>query len=266
MAAAEMATSGAMAAAVRSGPAHWLRAYLLMTRRELTTMRMLFVLVVFVQVVIGAGFIVGFGLLLGEEVPPIVTMYLSTGVPTVTLITVGMVLGPQLIGNQKIAGTYDFMWSLPVPRTAAAAGWFTVSAAIAIPGMIVAVLAAWWRFDLDLALSPTIVPAVLLVLLTGTIIGFAMAHAISNPMVTLLITQVLIFFILGFSPISFPAEQLPNWLAAAHRVLPFAHMANVVRDELADGLTTGVGMSYAVLSAWAAAALLAATPSLGRRG
>lgn len=152
------------------------------------------------------------------------------------------------------------------PLTAAAASWFTVSAAIAIPGMIVAILAAWWRFDLDLTISPPIVPAVGLVLLTGTIIGFAMAHAIPNPMVTLLITQVLIFFILGFSPISFPVEQLPGWLGSAHQALSFAHMANIVRDGLTDGLTTDAGTSYVILGLWAIGAVIVAALTLGRRG
>ena len=35
-----------------------------------------------------------------------------------------------------------------------------------------------------------------------------------------------------FSPINFPADRLPEWLRAIHRVLPFESMARVVRDTL----------------------------------
>ncbi len=43
-----------------------------------------------------------------------------------------------------------------------------------------------------------------------------------------------------FSPIAFPIENFPGWLAAAHRVLPFWHMANVVRALLTQGLVDAV--------------------------
>ena len=36
-----------------------------------------------------------------------------------------------------------------------------------------------------------------------------------------LIANALVFFVLLFSPIVFPASQLPGWLYDLHRVLPF---------------------------------------------
>jgi hypothetical protein len=44
--------------------------------------------------------------------------------------------------------------------------------------------------------------------------GFGLAHAISDPRVTNLIGNVLIFFVLLFSPIIVPITQFPSWLAA----------------------------------------------------
>ena len=92
----------------------------------------------------------------------------------VTLITVGLVLGPQLVGNQKTADTYDFLWSLPVPRTTQAAAWTTVNAVIALPGMLAALLIADWRYDIPLHVSPSIVPAVLLTIVTATMVGLCL--------------------------------------------------------------------------------------------
>ena len=86
-----------------------------------------------------AGLIIGFGLLIGE-IPPTAALYLATGVTVISMITIGFVLAPQLIAQQKIAGTYEYLWSLPVPRTTSVAASLTVNTLIAVPGMVVALL------------------------------------------------------------------------------------------------------------------------------
>ena len=183
-----------------------------MTRWEIDNLRIIMPLIIALQIIIGGGFALGIGLFF-DAIPARNALYLSTGVAVVTLITVGIVLGPQLVGNQKVAGTYDFMWSLPVPRTTQAAAWLTVNAIIALPGMVAALVIANWRYDLQLVVSPGIIPAVLLTIVTATMIGYAFAHAIPKPMVTQMITQLLIFVILGFAPINFPPENLlTGWL------------------------------------------------------
>lgn len=250
--------------AIKRGSRHWMRSFAVMTRWELGSLRMLLPLVVAIQIVIGGGFALGIGLLF-ENIPTRNALYLSTGVAVVTLITVGFVLGPQLVANHKMAGTYDFMWSLPVPRTSQAAAWVAVNGLIAVPGMIAALLIADWRYDLPLRLSPSIIPAVLLTIVAATMIGYAFAHAIAKPMITQLITQLLIFMILGFAPINFPPENLPGWLADLNLWLPFYHMAVVMRDSLTEALVTQVGRSYLVLAAYTAASVAIAGWVVGRR-
>jgi ABC-2 type transport system permease protein len=85
-------------------------------------------------------------------------------------------------------------------------------------------------------------------------------------MITVAITQLLIFVIIGFAPINFPAEQLPGWLAALHRWLPLAPMADTVRAGLTQGVVEGLARSYLVLGAWAVAAVGVTAATLGRRG
>lgn len=235
-----------------------------MTRWEFGSLRMLLPLIVAIQVVTGGGFALGVGLLYAD-MPMRSALYLSTGVAVVTLITVGLVLGPQLVAQHKLAGTYDFMWSLPVPRTTQAAAWVAVNSVIALPGMAAAVLIAGLRFDLDLRLSWSIVPAVFLTIVGATMIGYAFAHALRKPMVTQLITQLLIFVILGFAPINFPPENLPGWLADLNLFLPFHHMANVIRAGLSEGLVSGVATSYLVLGGYTVASVAVASRVLGRR-
>lgn len=252
-------------APVRTGTAHWVQSYLMMTRWELGSLRLLLPLIIALQIVIGGGFALGIGLFF-DEMPVRNALFLATGVGVVTLITVGLVLGPQLVGNHKVAGTYDFLWSLPVPRTTQAAAWLTVNSIIALPGMVAALVIADWRYDLTFEVSWAIVPAVLLTITTATLVGYAFAHAIPKPMITQMITQLLIFMILGFSPINFPPENLPDWLVSVNQWLPFQHMAAVIRAALTDGLVDNVGTSYLILAVYTLASALVAAWVIGRRG
>jgi ABC-2 type transport system permease protein len=236
----------------------------MMTRWELSSLRLLLPLIIALQIVIGGGFALGIGLFF-DEIPVRNALFLATGVSVVTLITVGLVLGPQLVGNHKVAGTYEFLWSLPVPRTTQTAAWLTVNSVIAIPGMVAALVVSDWRYDLALEVSWTVIPAVLLTIGTATMVGYAFAHAIPKPMVTQMITQLLIFVILGFSPINFPPENLPDWLVSVNQWLPFQHMAAVIRDSLTSGLVEDVVGSYVMLGAYAVASALVSAWVIGRR-
>ena len=250
---------------LRGGLEYWWRSYRMMLRWEMTSLRLVLPVTIMVQILSGAGFVLALGIFFGQ-VPPRAALFVSTGVLVLTLVTIGLVLGPQLIAQQKAEQTYEFLWSLPVPRTTAALAWVTTNLILGLPGMAVALGVALLRYDLDLHVSPAIVPAVLLTLFTGTMIGYAMAHALGNPMLIAALTQLLIFIILGFSPINFPAEQLPDWLAALHRWLPLAPMADTVRAGLTVGVVEDVTRSYLVLGAWAAASVGVTAAVLGRRG
>lgn len=264
MTAVELAQTGSLPQK-RKGAIHWWRSYTAMLRWEITNMRLLLPITILVQAISGAGIVLGFGLLI-PAMEPATAKYLSTGAVVVTLILVGLVLGPQLVAQQRMSGSYDFMWSLPVPRTASSAAWLSLNTLIAVPGMVAALVAAALRYDIAFDINPGVVPAVLFTLITGTLLGYAIAHAIPNPEVTMVVSQVMIFVIFGFSPISFPAENLPGWIAGLHRYLPFEHMANTVRGSLVDGLATDIGHSYLVLSVWAVLATTITAAVLGRRG
>ena len=82
----------------------------------------------------------------------------------------------------------------------------------------------------------------------ATSVGYTQGHA-SHPLVSNLIGNVTIFFVLLFTPIVYPIEQQPDWLATLQPGLPFHHMAIVIRDSLSAGLVSDVGTSYLVLGA-----------------
>ncbi len=58
-------------------------------------------------------------------------------------------------------------------------------------------------------------PATLLVSLTAAAVGYGMASLL-KPTLAMLMTQVLVFVILLFTPVSYPADRMPAWLQAAH--------------------------------------------------
>src|SRR5690606_7796764 len=157
------------------------------------------------------------------------------------------------VGEQRLSGSFDFVWSLPVPRSAQICAMFALYTLLSMPGMVLALVVAAWRFSVPLEVSWLLVPAVLLAALMAVAVGAGMAFAITHPMVTNLISNALIFVVLLFTPIVYPASNLPDWLQTTHEVLPFAHMATVIRAGLTEGVVTDVGTSFLVLGAWALA-------------
>jgi ABC-2 type transport system permease protein len=110
-----------------------------------------------------------------------------------------------------------------------------------------------------------IVPAVLLTSFAGTMLGYALAHAVSRPMVTQLISQMLVFIIFGFVPILYPISQMPSWLADLNWWFPFRHMAVVIRAALTSSADPTVPTAYAVIGVWTIIAAGLAGWMLGRR-
>jgi ABC-2 type transport system permease protein len=96
-------------------------------------------------------------------------------------------------------------------------------------------------------------------------VGFGMALAIGNPLVTNLITNTLTFVVLLFPPIVFPLSHLPAWLSPVHRALPFYNMAEVIRAGLTTGILTDLTRSYLVLLGWTAAGWIMTAWVVGRR-
>jgi ABC-2 type transport system permease protein len=232
---------------------HWLRSYGLLLRWTVLRLRSSLPFFLIVQTLLSIGVVLGFSFL----VPPddrVTALYVATGAPTVALITVGMVLAPQMVAQQKFRGLFDYQRAMPVPRLAMLAADATVWIVLALPGTVGALLVAMARFDLSLTVSPLVVPAGLLVALVAVSVGYGLAYA-TRPEITGILTNVIIIVALMFSPINYPADRLPGWLAAAHQWLPFQYMAQAMRETL-DVPAGGVpAMPFAVLAAWGVAGL-----------
>ncbi len=249
---------------VRSGSSYWLGSYRSMLRFELINMRTFLAFALVIQILTGAGMAFLYGFYIGE-MPATARMFIVTGIPALALVPIGLVMVPASIMMHKIRDTYDFVWSLPVPRMTSAAATFTVFTALAIPGTAIALIVADLYYDVTLVWSWALIPAVLLTSLMATSVGFAMAHAIPEPRFTNLFTNIVMFMAMLFAPIVVPIAQFPEWWASVHRVLPFYHMAQIIRASLSNGLVESVGTSWAVLTTWTVGAWLLAGWVVGRR-
>ena len=237
---------------LRHGFANWWRSFALMLRLEYIGTRQFAAVIVVVQFMMGAGMAVMYGFFY-PEITPTTALFITTGIPVLAIVPMGFVIVPGGIGEQRMSGSFDFIWSLPVPRSSQVAAMFTMYTSLALPGTVLALLVAMWRYGVDLTVSPLIVPAVLLAALMSVSVGIGMAMAITNPMITNLIANALIFVVMLFTPIVYPASNLPLWLMRVHEVLPFHHMTVVIRSGLTEGLVTGTTTSFLVLGAWAVA-------------
>lgn len=253
-----------LARTTRSGPGYWLSSLGSMFRFDLARARQWAAMMVVIQVFMGVGMALVYGFFY-PRVSHQTALLITTATPTLALIPLGFVLVPASIGQQKLEGTFDFTWSLPVPRSAQAASTFLLFTLLSLPGAALALVASAWHYRVTLSISPQLLPAVLLCAVMAVSVGFGMALVIANPIVTNLITNALMFVVLLFSPIVFPPSQLPGWLFGIDRALPFYNMAQVIRAGLTTGLVTGLGTAYLILSGWTVAGWAMTAWVVGRR-
>lgn len=235
-----------------------------MLRWSLASTGAMLPLIVVVQAVLAAGIIIGFGFLI-PDITPESALFLSSGAPTILLLTIGLVIVPQGISRAKAAGAFDYQRALPVARPLLLVVDLVVWALIALPGVAVGLLVAWLRYDIAFAFDwPLLIVASLLVTTMATAVGYAIAVSL-QPMLAQMVSQVLVFFVLLFSPITFPAGQLPSWFQTLHAALPIQPAADLMRAGIASDAFAAGGRDLLVLVLWTALGLLVTTRALVRR-
>lgn len=248
-------------APVRTGT---LTGFLALMRWSLASTGAMLPLIVVIQAMLAAGIILGFGFVIGD-ITPQAALFLSTGAPTILLLTIGLVIVPQGVSRARASGAFDYQRALPVARPLLMIVDLVVWALIALPGVAVGLLVARLRFDLSFSFDwPLLVLASLLVTTMATAVGYAIAVSMP-PMPAQMLSQVLVFFVLLFSPITFPLEQLPQWFQMLHDVLPIRPAADLLRAGIASESFTAELRDLLVLVAWTALGLVVTARALMRR-
>jgi ABC-2 type transport system permease protein len=216
-----------------------------------------------IQVMIAVGFVIGIHFFF-PETTPMTAKFLTTGAPTLILLMTGLVLVPQVVSMARKEGTFDYLWSLPVSRIvyilADAVIWIMVS----LPGVILALITGALYYDFRLEASWLVIPAFLLIALTGTFLGYAIAHGVPKPEMAHLITQFLVFAIMIFSPVVYPDARLPSIMAKIHSVLPIKYMADLTRGTLTN-LDVDLKAAFIVTGIWCFIGFLATILTIHKR-
>jgi ABC-2 type transport system permease protein len=231
-----------------------LQTYPLMMKWSFLSEKPRMVLQGVLQIMTMTGLVIGISFLF-PDITPSIARHLITGTPTIILLMMGLVTVPQMVAYARLQGTYDFMLSLPVPRMVLLASDATIYFLLTLPGIIIALIIGSVYHGFTLQVSPLVVPAFILISITGTFIGYAIALAVPHPRMAIIATQILLIVIMFFSPVIYPDEQLPVWLAAIHNVLPIKYMADLSRGSLSD-INVNMSLAFAVTGAWCIASFL----------
>jgi len=228
---------------------NWFQSYSLLLKWQGLKFKTILPFVIVAQFFTGIGTVIGLGYLM-PEIDSQTAMFLVTGGPTLSLITLGLVMVPQMVAQAKTGGMLDYMRSFPVPRMAYLAADLTIWLLSTLPGVILALIVGSLRYDFELQFSLLIVPAFTLVVLMATSVGYAIALLSPKAELVGVLTNLIIFSLFLFSPINFPIERLPEWLASIHRILPVKYAADAVRGALVPGYKDGLGLSLIMLIGW----------------
>lgn len=220
-------------------------------------------MIIVIQALMAVLTVFGYSMFLGD-VPLLAAQYLVAGSVTVQIMTVGLVMTPQNVSTGKQNGSLGWFRTLPVPRMAFFLADVLVYGIVSVPAALLSLFLGQWHLGVTLSITPWLIPAALLIAIVAATIGYSLALLLP-PQVAQLATQVIIFIILMFSPINFPASNMPTWLATAHQWLPFAPIAELMRSNLMSDVFTMPVRSAIVLAIWTILALIGSARVLTRR-
>lgn len=240
----------------------WLASWWGLVRWSLTRHKYLLPAFTAVQALFAVAIVYGLALMV-PTIDQETARYLASGAWTLGIIAVGCVLAPQIMSTSKQEGLLDYQRTLPVPRSAILLADAVVWSLAALPGIAVGMLAAFLRFGLDIRIDLFTAAAVLGAQFTTVSIGYAIALWLPNG-ATSLATQVIMIGGLLFSPITFPADRLPDWAMSLHQFLPFAPLGDIIREATLRSGESQV-LNVIVVVVWAVGAYLAAHLALRKR-
>lgn len=221
-------------------------------------------LIVAVQTIMSVSIIIGFGLII-PNIDQQTAMFLSSGAPTVILALTGFVIVPQAIAEAKADGMIDFQRALPIPRFMMMLSEFIMWVLITLPGLALGIIIGQLYYGFSYTIDwPVFIVASFLVALTTTVIGYAIALTLPRT-VAMVITQLLVFFVMLFSPVNYPADVLPQWLQALHHWLPIQSAGDLIRSGLIADRFPMHTRDFVVLIIWALASLGIAMRVIVRR-
>ncbi|EAF4531107.1 ABC transporter permease [Listeria monocytogenes] len=157
-------------------------------------------------------------------------IYLSSGATSLGIIAVGCVLAAQIVSTAKQDGIVSYQRTLPVSRINILIADFLIWGVASLPGVLMSFLASSVKFNLTINFSFISIFLLILSQMTMISIGFCIAYWLPSNGVSLM-TQIIMIGGLLFSPITYPADRLPEWTRIIYEFLPFVTSANILRSS-----------------------------------
>ena len=242
-----------------------LRQYLDLVRCQFLMNRPLIPMIVIIQTVMTIGLILGFGYFI-PNISEVQALFLTVGAATQTVITVALVMLPQKLSQEKAEGILDYFLTMPISREAYLLAQVTFVALMTFPGTIFAVAFGAWHYDLPMSVQPVVVLVAVMAVFSLAGIGVAMAVLSPYEQLTNALTQLVIFWVLLFSPVMMPKEQLPWALQKLSILMPPTYAADAMRASLTGLPGTHLARSLIVMTLFAAGSLGISAAVIRRRG
>ena len=253
--------TGRLTVPARTSP---LTTYMTLIRWTLAQTGAMMPLIIAIQALLAAAIIIGFGFL-APDIDTHTAQFLSTGAPTVLIMVVGLVIVPMGVAQSRSSGSFMYLRAQPVPRSLLLLADLTVWLLVSCPSIVVALGVAYLRYDFDYSFNwPLLTAATVLTAVTAAAVGYAIAVALP-PMLTQIATQVLVFFVMLFSPVTFPKDRLPEWFQTLHDWLPFRPAGDMIRAGLLSDVYAATRSDVIVLSAWCVIGVAITLRALTRR-
>jgi ABC-2 type transporter. len=182
------------------------------------------------QIVLALAMVYGLSLFI-YEIDEISSIYLASGTISIGIISVGCVLCAQIVAESKQNGIFNYQRTLPTSRFNIIIADIVIWGGAALPGVIASYIATLFRFDIESNITFGAILLILLFLITMISIGFSIAYYFKPNMVGM-VTQVIMIVSLLFSPITFPANRLPESIVNVYNFFPFVPATNLLRASL----------------------------------
>jgi ABC-2 type transport system permease protein len=223
------------------------------------------VFIALIQVALTLGLVLGMGYLI-PNVSEATALFLVTGTATQAFVTTGLVMLPQMLAQSKEDGRLEYFLTLPISREAYLLSLITMVAVTSFPAVLFCLAFGAWHYDLSLTVDPAFVAVMVLAVLSLAGVGVAMAVYMPHQQVTNALTQLIIFYVLFFSPVLLPASQLPELLQHTAKLAPPTYAADGVRATLTDLSGTNLARDLWLMSGFAVASIALSAFAIRRRG
>lgn len=232
---------------------------------QLRSMRDEVPMIAVIQIVLSLGLVLGMGYLI-PNISKTSSTFLITGTATQSFVTMGLVMLPQMLSQSKAEGRIEYFLTMPISREAYLLALITVVAVTALPGVAFTLLFGAWHYGITLHVDPAFFLVMVLCVLSLAGVGVALAMFTPHMQLVNAITQMIIFYVLFFSPVLLPSSQLPSFLQETSRVAPPTYAADGVRATLTDLPGTSLGKDIVVMGGFAVASVALSAFAIRRRG